>query len=74
MRILIDTNILARIAQPTHPQHTEALRALKAIRAQGKEPCMVPQVIYEYWAVCTRPVEANGLGMSTSEVKQRSQN
>lgn len=71
MRILIDTNILARAAQPAHPQHQPALAALKATNAQGNEPCIVPQVIYEYWAVCTRPVDANGLGMDPPQVEQQ---
>ncbi len=70
MRILIDTNILTRSAQPAHTQHVMALQAVKAIRAQGNEPCLVPQVIYEYWVVCTRPVEVNGLGMNPSQVEQ----
>ncbi len=69
MRVLIDTNILTRSAQPAHAQHATALRALKAIRAQGNEPCIVPQVIYEYWAICTRPVDANGLGMAPPQVE-----
>ncbi len=71
MRILLDTNILTRAAQPAHVQHAVALQAVKAIGAQGNEPCIVPQVIYEYWAVCTRPVDANGLGMTPPEVEQK---
>ena len=71
MRILIDTNVLTRSAQPGHPQHDTALQALKVIRNQGHEHCIVPQVIYEYWAVCTRPVEANGLGMTPIAVVQK---
>jgi predicted nucleic acid-binding protein len=35
MRILIDTNIFARAAQPAHPQHRAALAALKTINSQG---------------------------------------
>ena len=48
MRILLDTNILTRAAQAAHVEHAIALQAVKAIGAQGDEPCIVPQVIYEY--------------------------
>ncbi len=41
------------------------------MRADGGELCIVPQIVYEYWAVCTRPVDANGLGMEPSEVDQK---
>lgn len=71
MRILIDTNVFARAAQAAHPQHQAALAALKAVNAQGNQACIVPQVIYEYWAVCTRPIEANGLGMDPPQVEQK---
>lgn len=71
MKILVDTNVLTRAAQLAHPQHPPALAALKAMKAQGNEPCIVPQVIYEYWAVCTRPIEANGLGMAPPQVEQK---
>ena len=32
------------------------------------EICLIPQVLYEYWVVATRPVEVNGLGMSPTAV------
>ncbi len=71
MRILVDTNVLTRAAQSTHPLQLTALKALEIIRVQGNEACIVPQVLYEYWVVCTRPVESNGLGMSPSDVETR---
>ena len=69
MRILIDTNILARLAQPAHPHHPGTVRAIEALRGNGDELCVVPQVIYEYWVVCTRPPGENGLGMTTAETR-----
>lgn len=71
MRILIDANVLIRAAEPAHTQHTTALQAMKAIKGRGNEPCIVPQVIYEYWAVCTRPANANGLGMSPPLIEHK---
>lgn len=63
MRVLLDTNVLARLAQPSNPQRPIAGRAIEIIRLRDDEPCVVPQVLYELWVVCTRPPSANGLGM-----------
>jgi len=70
MSILIDTNVLLRAAQPSSPHHAAAKAALLALRKKGTELCLVPQVIYEYWVVATRPVDANGLGMSVSDAER----
>lgn len=66
MKILTDTNILLRLAQLADPDHQRADGALYAIRSRGDEPCIVPQIVYEYWTVCTRPIEQNGLGMTVT--------
>ena len=68
MKILIDTNLLARSLQPKHPQHALATAALETVRTLGYTPCVVPQVIYELWVVATRPAEQNGLGLQVSRV------
>ena len=61
MRILFDTNILLRTAQPTHPQHHEVLDATHELIQRGYESCIVPQCQYEFWVVATRPQNQNGL-------------
>ena len=33
----------------------------------GHNPCLVPQVLYEFWVVATRPREQNGLALSPQE-------
>lgn len=66
MRILVDTNILLRSAQPAHFHHPAAVRAIEVLRAQDKELCLVPQVVYEFWVVATRPRGENGLGLATA--------
>ena len=66
--ILVDTNVLLRIAQPKNPMHHQAMSAVKAMQAQGDVLCVVPQVLYEYWVVATPPKERNGLGMAAKEV------
>jgi predicted nucleic acid-binding protein len=63
--ILVDTNVLLRSAQPSHLQFMAAKNAVKTARLRGYTPCIVPQVIYEYWVVATRTLAENGLGMTT---------
>jgi predicted nucleic acid-binding protein len=67
MNILLDTNVLARLAQPAHPHHHLAVTAVDALDQQGNQLCLVPQVLYEFWVVATRPLASNGLGFSAAE-------
>ena len=71
MRVLLDTNILARMAQPGHPHHAPALTAVDTLRRRGDELFLVPQVLYEFWVICTRPVEQNGLGLPVPVVIEK---
>ena len=67
MKILVDTNVLLRLGDKRHAMHGEALAAIGWLDANGYECVIVPQVLYEYWVVATRPLQNNGLGMSVSE-------
>src|SRR5207245_5240473 len=69
MNVVLDTNILARIAQPGHTQHPTALAAVNALQLRGDSPCLGPQVLYELWVVATRPKTANGLGFTPDEAE-----
>lgn len=71
MRILTDSNVLLRLTQQTDPDHQRADGALHVLRLRGDEPCIVPQIIYEYWTVCTRPIEQNGLGMTITDTTSK---
>jgi predicted nucleic acid-binding protein len=67
--ILLDTNILVRGTNSADPMHLPAKHAVDALRAQGERLIIVPQNLYEFWAVATRPVGKapqgqNGLGMA----------
>jgi predicted nucleic acid-binding protein len=68
MRILVDTNVLARLAHKGHPHTAAANAAIHQLWADGHELRVVPQVLYEYWSVATRSTEQNGLGFSTEVV------
>lgn len=63
MSLLIDTNVLLRLAQPSSADHATAREALLKLDAEHVELCLVPQVVYEFWVAATRPVSVNGLGM-----------
>ena len=67
MRILFDTNVLVRLAEVAHPHHQIARAAVDRIEDNDHEPCVVPQIAYEYWVVVTRPVSENGLGLAPVE-------
>lgn len=61
MKLLVDTSVILRTSQPDSPEFEPAVKAITQLRSQGFNGCMVPQIIYEYWAVATRPIEVNGL-------------
>lgn len=56
MKVLLDTNVLLRMAVVSHPTHAEAVAAVYRIRQRGDQPAIVPQVLYEYWVVATPPL------------------
>ena len=59
---LADTNLILRLADPASPQHAIATRALTHLLAKGDEVYLTPQNFIEFWAVATRPLDANGFG------------
>jgi predicted nucleic acid-binding protein len=67
MDVLADTNILVRGVHRKAAKHREALRAIRMLRDRGDRVCVVPQNLYEFWAVATRPVESNGLGLHPAQ-------
>lgn len=73
--ILLDTNILGRITDSTDPQCAAARRAVHRMLASRERLFIVPQNLYEFWAVATRrrgpsPTGQNGLGMSFNQASQ----
>jgi len=64
MPVLVDTNILVRAVQRNHPLMRTARQALRSLVQDGEELCVTYQNIAEFWNVCTRPADANGLGNS----------
>jgi predicted nucleic acid-binding protein len=65
MQILVDTNVLLRAAQ-RRALGQVAAGSIKALHRQNHSLCLTPQNIVEFWNVCTRPLDVNGLGLSTA--------
>lgn len=69
MTVLLDTNIPGRMAEAGHPKQQSAVDAVTSLIHRGDVPCLVPQVLYEFWVVATRPIASNGLGLSATEAE-----
>ena len=67
MSILVDTNVLLRLAQPKHSQYQAATDSVGRARLARERLYVTPQNLAEFWAVATRPVgAANGLGLTAA--------
>jgi predicted nucleic acid-binding protein len=63
--ILVDTNVFVRLCRKDDPDNTSAHRSLILCGRIGTR-VVVPQNLFEFWVVATRPVEQNGLGMDVT--------
>lgn len=66
MAYLIDTTILGRLANTRDVQHAVATRAVLELHRRGEGLHATPQVMVEFRSVATRPLTANGLGLSSA--------
>lgn len=67
--ILLDTNILGRITDSTDQHCAASRRAIRVLPSSGEQLAIVPQNLYEFWAIATRTPAANGLGMTTNQAR-----
>lgn len=67
MSYLVDTNILLRLVQKNSPMHFDTQRAILMLKRQGELLYIIPQNLIEFWAVATRLINSNGLGLSTDQ-------
>lgn len=70
MKVLIDTNILVRLTLPADIHHLDAASSVQRLRESGTGLHVVPQVLYEFWVVATRPAAQNGLGFSARRAEE----
>ena len=69
MAYLIDTSLLARLANTTDAQHAVAVRGVVELHRRGEVAHVTPQVLVEFRSVATRPTGLNGLGLSTVDAE-----
>src|SRR3954447_20580450 len=66
--VLVDTNILLRIARRDDPEHALVKNALVQSLSAGTTHYYTQQNIAEFWRTATRPVDKNGFGLSVTDV------
>jgi len=65
----VDTNILLRSIDDGHIAQPIAQKGLLALRDRGETLSIFPQNLIEFWAVATRPVANNGLGLNVLQAE-----
>ena len=72
MPYLFDTNNFLRLAEKNSPQRQTVLQALRKLRAGNEIICCTPQVLAEFWNVCTRPASARGgFGLTVAQTERK---
>src|SRR5438132_1618847 len=66
MAILVDTSILGRLANRADASHPVAAAAVAELHRRGEVLHVTPQSLIEFRNFATRPVSANGLGLSAT--------
>lgn len=66
MAFLIDTNILARLANVADAQYALAEGAIRELHRRGESLFLTAQVLIEFRNLATRPKAINGLGVSAA--------
>jgi predicted nucleic acid-binding protein len=70
VKVLVDTNTMLRLVNAADSQNDIALLARDALIEGGHVLFTTPQNLIEFWAVCTRPAAANGLGLNLAIAKE----
>ena len=68
---LLDTNILLRLSLPGGPYDEVVVSAVGRLIAEEATLFYTLQNAAEFWNVCTRPRERNGLGLPFDEADRR---
>ena len=74
MRYLVDTNVLLRWSQADSPDCSVCTQAVDGLLDNGNDLCICAQVLIEFWAVSTRPMSANGLGLTAKQISEQMAN
>jgi predicted nucleic acid-binding protein len=68
---LIDTSILARLANTADAFHAVAARAVVELHRRGEVLHVTPQNLVEFRNVATRPMAVNGLGLAVADAEAK---
>src|SRR5437868_3329999 len=71
MAYLIDTSVLARLANTADAQYATADRAVLELHQRGEVLHVTAQNLIEFRNLATRPRAVNGLGLSTTEAEAK---
>ena len=70
MSVRLDTNVLLQVVNKNDPLRPVSLAAIRTLRARKEPLYYTPQVLTEFWNVCTRPASARGgFGLSSVETE-----
>ena len=72
MEILVDINVLGRLAIAADPLRATAAQAVAELHRRGESLHITPQNLIEFRRVATRPVASNGSGMTPAEAEAES--
>lgn len=72
MAYLVDTSVLGRLANVTDPLFGVADRAVVELHRRGEQLRVSPQNLIEFRNAATRPVAANGLGLTPAQADVKS--
>jgi predicted nucleic acid-binding protein len=70
MAILLDTSVLGRLANRVDVAHPIAVAAIAELHRRGEVLHVTPQNLVEFHNFATRPVKANGLGLSSAAAER----
>ena len=71
MTYLVDTSILARLANAADVSHAVATRAVLELHRGGAALHITPQNLVEFRNVATRPLSLNGLGLTPADAEAK---
>lgn len=72
MAFLFDTNIFIRLAEKEGEFREPVLKAIRLLRSRQEDIYYTPQIIAEFWNVCTRPPTARGgLGLTVEQTERK---
>ena len=72
-RFFVDTNVLISATDTSRVLHESSLRLLTSVPRSGGHLVWSGQIIREYLVVATRPIEVNGLGLTSDEALENTQ-